>query len=128
VGNDPTLPESVMHHRPANLRPPLREILIHHDHIDRPADPADRIAQADRLGDTVLNVALYNQEVQIAVACEFATRRRSEQDHPGGRPGCLHDALSSQLDQFLRGHDQDSLPADAASACLRTRNASTVSY
>ncbi len=58
-----------MDHRPANLRPPLREILIHHNHIDRPADPADRIAQADGLGDAILDVALNDQEVQIAVAC-----------------------------------------------------------
>jgi hypothetical protein len=111
-----------MDHRPANLRPPLHEILVHHDHIDRPADSTDRIAQADGLGDAVLDVALNHQKVEIAVACEFATRCRSEQDYPGGRPDCLHDALSSQLDQLLRSHDQDSLPVDAASTRLRTRN------
>jgi hypothetical protein len=64
-----------MDHRPANLRPPLREILIHHNHIDRPPDPPDRIAQTNRLGDAVLDVALNDQEVQIAVACQLAARR-----------------------------------------------------
>ena len=67
-----------MDHRPANLRPPLREILIHHDHIDRPADAADSITQPDGLGDAVLDIALDDQEVQIAVACELAACCRSE--------------------------------------------------
>jgi predicted RNase H-like HicB family nuclease len=102
-----------MDHRPANLRPPLREILIHHNHIDRPADPADRIAQANRLGDPVLDIALNDQEVQIAVACEFATRCRAEQDHPGRRPSSIREALPSHLDQLLRCHDQDSVLAGA---------------
>ncbi len=114
-----------MDHRPANLRPPLREILIHHDHIDRPADPTDCIAQADGLGDAVLDVALNHQKVEIAVACELATRCRSEQNYPGGRPDCLHDALSSQLDQLFCGHDQDSLPAGAASTNSCPRNPSS---
>lgn len=47
-----------MNHRPANLRPPIRQCLVHHDHIHRPADPADGIAQADGLGDAVLGFAL----------------------------------------------------------------------
>lgn len=111
-----------MDHRPANLRSPLREILIHHDHIDRPADPTDRIAQADGLGDAVLDVALNHQKVQIAVACEFATRCRPEQDHPGMRPSSLRETLASQLDQLLRSHSQDSLPAGAASTNSRPRN------
>ncbi len=72
-----------MDHRPANLRPPFGQILIHHDHIDRPSDPADGIAQADGLDDTVLDVALDDQEVQIAVACELAVCCLPEQDHPG---------------------------------------------
>lgn len=67
-----------MDHGPANLRPPFSEILIHHDHVDRPADPADSIAQADGLGDAVLDVALDDQEVQIAVACELAACCRPE--------------------------------------------------
>jgi len=108
-----------MDHRPPNLRSPLREFLVHHDHIDRPADPADGIAQANRLGDAVLDIALDDQEVQVAVACELATRCRSEQDHPGRRPGSVREALSSQLDQLLRSHDHDSLPADAASTGSR---------
>lgn len=57
-----------MDHRPTNLPTPLREILVHHDHIDRPADAADSITQPDSLGDAVLNIALDDQEVQIAVA------------------------------------------------------------
>jgi hypothetical protein len=109
-----------MDHRPANLRSPLREILIHHDHIDRPADAADRVAQANCLGDAVLDITLDDQEVQVAVACELATRCRSEQDHSGRRPGGLREALSSQLDQLLRSHDQNSLPAYAALASSRT--------
>lgn len=113
-----------MDHRPANLRPPLREILIHHDHIDRPADPTDCIAQADGLGDAVLDVALNHQKVEIAVACEFAASCRSEQNHPGGGPSSLRETLASQLDQLLRSHDQDSLPADAArTRCRATRGA-----
>ncbi len=84
-----------MDHRPANLRPPLCEVLIHHDHIDWPPNPPDRITQADRLRDAILDVTLNDQEVQIAVACELATRRRSEQDHPGRRPSSLCEALSS---------------------------------
>lgn len=44
----------MMDHRPADLRSPLRKILIHHNHIDRPANPAYRIAQADGLGDAAL--------------------------------------------------------------------------
>jgi hypothetical protein len=113
-----------MDHRPANLRPPLREILIHHDHIDRPADPTDRIAEADGLGDAVLDVALNHQKVEIAVACELATRCRPEQDHPGRRPSSIRETLASQLDQLLRSHDQDSLPAGAASTNSRPRNQS----
>jgi hypothetical protein len=105
TGNDSALLKGVMDHRPANLPAPLCEILVHHDHIDRPADPADCIAQADRLGDAVLDIALDDQEVQIAVACKLAARRRSEQDHPGRRPGSLCEALSSQLDQLLCCHD-----------------------
>ena len=112
-----------MDHRPANLPAPLCEILVHHDHIDRPADPADCIAQADRLGDAVLDIALDDQEVQIAIACELATHCRPEQDHPGRRARSLHEALSSQLDQLLRSHDKDSLPACAASNRSRSRNA-----
>jgi hypothetical protein len=79
AGNDPTCPKGVMHHRPANPRPPPCEILIHHNHIDRPTDPADRIgiAQANRHGDAVLNIVLNHQEVQIAVRCELATARLS---------------------------------------------------
>lgn len=83
-----------MDHRPANLRPPLREILLHHNRIDRPADATDRIAQANRLGDAVLDVALDDQEVQVAVACEFAPCCRPEQDHPGRRPSSVREALS----------------------------------
>ncbi len=64
-----------MDHRPADLRSPLRKILIHHNHIDRPANPAYRIAQADGLGYAVLDVALDDQEVEVAVVCEFATCR-----------------------------------------------------
>jgi hypothetical protein len=111
-----------MNHRPANLRPPLRKILIHHDHIDRPANPSNRIAQADRLGNAVLDVTLDNQEVQIAIACELATRCRSEQNYAGGRPSGISEALPSQIDQLLRGHNHDSLPAYAASIISRMRN------
>jgi len=34
----------MVNHRPANLRSPGREILIHDDHIDRPADVANGVA------------------------------------------------------------------------------------
>jgi hypothetical protein len=67
-----------MDHRPANLPASLREILVHHDHVDRPADPADGIAKTDCLGDAVLDIVLNDQEVQIAVARELATRCRPE--------------------------------------------------
>jgi hypothetical protein len=104
----------VVDHRPANLPAPFREILIHHDHIDRSADPADCIAQADRLCDPVLDIALDDQEVQIAVVRELATRRRPEQDHPGRRARSLRKTSSGQLDQLLRRHNQNSLPARAS--------------
>src|ERR1700761_9346558 len=79
AGNDSTLPKGVMHHRPANLRSPLREILIPHDYIDWPADASDRIAKANCLSDAVVDIALNDQEVQIAVRCELATRCGPEQ-------------------------------------------------
>ena len=104
-----------MDHRPANLRPPFSEILIHHDHVDRPADPADGIAQTDGLCDAVLDVALDDQEVQIAVARELAACCRPEQDHPSRRARSLRETPSGQLNQLLRSHGQDNLPADAAS-------------
>ncbi len=94
-----------MDHRPANLPTSLCEILVHHDHIDRPADAADSITQPDSLGDAVLDIALDDQEVQIAVACELATRGRPKQDHLGRGSSGLCDALSSQLDQLLCCHD-----------------------
>lgn len=113
-----------MDHRPANLRSPFSEILIHHDHIDRPADPADGIAQPDGLGNAVLDVALDDQEVQIAVACELSACCRPEQDHPGRRARSLRETLSGQLDRLLHSHDQDSLPAGAAStsSCPRDQD------
>jgi hypothetical protein len=39
----------VVDHRPANLRPPIRQHLVHDDYIHRSADPADGIAQTDGL-------------------------------------------------------------------------------
>lgn len=94
-----------MDHRPANLPTSVRKILVHHDHIDRPPDAADSVTQPDSLGDAVLDIALDDQEVQIAVACELAACCRPEQDHPGRRPGSVCEALSSQLDQLLCCHD-----------------------
>lgn len=94
-----------MDHRPANLPTSLRKILVHHDHIDRPADAADSITQPDSLGDAVLDIALDDQEVQIAVACELTACCRPEQDHPGRRSSSVREAPSSQLDQLLCCHD-----------------------
>lgn len=107
-----------MNHRPANLRPPIRQRLVHHNHIHRPADPADSIAQANGLGDAVLDLALDDQEVQIAVARKLPARSRSEQDHPGWRTGGLHQSLSGQVDQLMRDHYEDSLPAIEGSTGL----------
>ncbi len=64
----------MMNHRPANLRPPIRQLLVHHDHIHRPADPPDSVPQANGLGDAVLNLALEDQEVQSAVARKLTAR------------------------------------------------------
>ncbi len=94
-----------MDHRPANLPTSLREILVHHDHIDWPADAADSVTQPDSLGDAVLDITLDDQEVQIAVACELAACCRPEQDHPCRRPGSRRETPSSQLDQLLCCHD-----------------------
>jgi hypothetical protein len=80
----------MMDHRPPDLASPGRQILVHHDHVDRPADATDSVAQANSLSDTVLDVALDDQEVQIAVARELPTRSRPKQDHTRGRPGSLH--------------------------------------
>jgi hypothetical protein len=102
----------MMNHRPANLRPSIRQLLVHHDHIHRPADPPDSVPQANGLGDTVLDLPLDDQEVQIAVARKLTARSRPKQDYPGWRSGSVHKPLSSQLDQLLRSHDKDSLPAD----------------
>jgi hypothetical protein len=83
-----------MDHRPTNLRPPIRQLLVHHDHVHRPADPSDGVPQANGLGDAVLDFALDDQEVQIAVARELAARSRSKQDHTGRRPNGLHKPLT----------------------------------
>jgi hypothetical protein len=47
-----------MDHRPTNLRSPIRQLIVHNDHIHRPADPPDSIPQANGLGDRVLDIAL----------------------------------------------------------------------
>lgn len=52
-----------MDHRSANPPTSLREILVHHDHIDGPADASDSITQPDSLGDAVLDIALNDQEI-----------------------------------------------------------------
>jgi hypothetical protein len=116
AGNDPALPEGVMDHRPANSCPPPREILVHHDHIDRSTDPSDSVTQTDSLRDAVLNITLNDQEVQVTVGREFTARCRPEQDHLGRGSCSPRKAQASQFDRLLRGHDEDRLPAAAAIA------------
>ncbi len=96
----------MMNHRPTHLAPPGRQILVHHDHVDRPADTADSVAEANSLSDTVLDIALYDQEVQIAVARELSARSRPKQDHACRRRGSLHEPLAGQLDQLLCSHEE----------------------
>ncbi len=91
-----------MDHRPAHLCPPGRQILVHHDYVDWPPDAADSVAQANSLGDTILDITLNNQEVQIAVARELPACSRPKQDHTRRRPGSLHKPLPGQLDRRLR--------------------------
>jgi hypothetical protein len=95
-----------MDHRPANLRSPLREILVHHDHIDWSANSPDSVTQTDGLRDAVLNVTLNDQEVQIAVGRELTARCRPEQDHLGRRSCSPRETQASQFDRFLCGHDE----------------------
>ena len=71
-----------MNHRPTHLRTTRGQLLIHHDHIDRPADPADSIAQTHSLSDAILNTTLDHQEVQVAVPRQLTTRGGPKQDHP----------------------------------------------
>jgi len=70
-----------MNHRPAYPPATGRQLRVYHDHIDRPTDSANRIAQAHGLSDAIVHFGLDHKEVQIAVLSQLPTSSRPEQDH-----------------------------------------------
>ena len=93
-----------MNHRSAHLPATGSQLLVYHDHVDRPADSANGIAQAHGLSDAVIHLGLDHKEVQVAVFCQLSASSGPEQDHSRLRCG-LRQATACLLYRGVVKHD-----------------------
>jgi hypothetical protein len=100
-----TLGQRGVHHRPLYASPILGVALADDEDIERHPERAERSTETYHLGVPVLRVALYDQEVEVAVGAGVTAGTRTEEhdlDRIGsdGRQG-----LACGLDDLLRNHD-----------------------
>jgi len=69
-----TLGQRGMHHRSFHAFPVLSEALTHDDYVEWHSKWAKRSAQTHHLGVTIGRIALYDQEVEVAVESGVAAR------------------------------------------------------
>jgi hypothetical protein len=100
-----TLGQRGVHHRSLYASPILSVALAYDEDIERHPERAERSTETYHLGVPVLRVALYDQEVEVAVGASVTAGTRAEEhdlDRIGsdGRQG-----LACGLDDLLRNHD-----------------------
>src|SRR5580704_60430 len=104
LGDNASLAQRAVDHRAPDLRPPLDKRLVHHDHIHRSTEAAQDTSKPDLLGETVLHLALDDQEVEVAALVGVAASVRAEQDHLGGCWRGVDQGTSGALDQLASGN------------------------
>ena len=75
-----------------------------HD-IARNPQPAEHLAQADSLGKAILDFALNDEKVKVAIGCMIATRTRTEEKDLRRRTrGVGESATSTLYGLIVSGH------------------------
>jgi hypothetical protein len=75
---DSALGQRGMHHRSLHGPPVLCVALADDDYIERYSERTKRATETHHLGVTVVRVALYDEEIEIAVRASITARPRTE--------------------------------------------------
>jgi hypothetical protein len=115
-----TLGQRSVHHCPLHSPPILRVALADDDYIERPTEWAKRATQTHHLGMTVARVALYYEEIEVAVRAGIAARLRAKQHDFDRIVSYSSQRLARSLNDFMGNHgDTVAKPADQGSqACV----------
>src|SRR5580692_1595285 len=72
LGENTTLAQGSVHHRAPHLRSPFGERGIHDDHVDWCIEVPESLTEPDRLGETIWDCLLDDQEVEVAAVVGIA--------------------------------------------------------
>jgi len=102
-----------VHHRPLDAAPVLCVALADDDYVERPSERTKRATETHHLGMTVARVALYDEEIEVAVRARVTARLRAEQHDLDRVVRDSRQRLTSSLDDILGNHgDTVAKPAD----------------